>query len=272
MALSPLARQRAAALQRGFGVLGLKPLGDRLHVSERQARRIADGSRGTSAENERRINRLWRDYGDRVQAVARQAPAGTRERVDRSTGEIVRTVGRRRLPDVVASPAEVIASVGDQRAAVEGDDMGDLAAGALAHSLGDTEGEHVVIVIDTAGDDLREPPAVVGFGFPRGLPARVDQVVGFFVVREYRFGRTEYFTLRSVLPPGAPVFERAARGLPRERDGTVLLKTDGAARRFGNVLATEWREAMSSFAGGDVILGPSYLRAGVPLAELFGEA
>lgn len=246
-------RAKAAALQRGLAALGLKPLHERAGVAPRSTRRWADGSRSPSEAQRKRIDRLYRQYEDRIAELAR-VPA--REVVEPRTGEIIRKLGRYRLPDLTL--ADIAESAGRARQP-DNTQLAALGREALLDVLepGGIDGMPAVHAIGENGE-----PVPLYFG---GLPIVIDGVVGLFVVQEYRRGRQEMFVDRVALVPGAPTLTQALADAGAT-DG--IIRTPAEAHAFAQSLATNWREAYTRIELPDHLIGPSSIVANVSLDRL----
>lgn len=245
---------RAAALQRSLPLLGRKSLAARAGVTERTVRRWADGTRAPSKANQQRIDRLFRELRPDIDQLSRRT-AGVRERVSPS-GDLVRTVGRRRLPDV---PIETLAARAGELRGVD-DQLAGLGSEALLAKLAEDgiTSPPFDMVLATNGEEDGTP---VPF-FVRGFPSISNGVTAYFLVQEYRRGAREMFVDKTLIPPPSPSFSGPANaaGLGQAGpSGERRIDTPSQARAFGDELASTIREAYTRIGEDEIIVGPSAL-------------
>ena len=234
-------------------VLGRKPLAARAGVTERTVRRWADGTRTPGKAQQQRINRLYRELRPEIEGVARRT-RGVRESVDRTTGEIVRRIGRRRLPDL---PIESVAETAGALRGVD-PDLAQLGSRALLDKLAaDGVIDYEMVLVENPD----EPDVPVPFFVPR-FPSVSNGIVGYFLVQEYRRGAREMFSDRTLIPPASPSFSGPAALARLELagpNGERHIETPGDARRFGQALVETIREAYTRIGDDELIISPSAL-------------
>ena len=234
-------------------MLGRKTLAARAGVTERTVRRWADGTRTPSKAQQKRINRLYRDFRPEVEAVSKRTQ-GVRETVDKRTGEIVRRVGRRRLPDL---PLDTVMDDAGKLRGVD-PDLAKLGSAALLDKL-EADGVTDYQIVYVENED--EPGVLIPFFIPR-FPSVSNGVVAYFLVQEYRRGAREMFSDRTLIPPASPSFFEPADRAGLERagpSGERRIEDPAQGRRFGTELVRDIREAYTRIGDDDIIISPSAL-------------